>query len=146
MFVPVLSSIIILLSACNQDWDQDGVKKRDDCDDESSLIYPGAPEICDGIDNDCDDLIDEEDELSLLVGRKVHRDAFTVSKGPSRRLWLRRADTILQKETVFCRIHCIVVPNQNSRMLARERGIVDESELAPCGLPSHDMLTLSQIK
>ena len=64
-----------ILFGCNQDWDQDGVKRRDDCDDRSSLIYPGAPELCDGIDNDCDDLVDEEDTLSLLVGRKVHLDS-----------------------------------------------------------------------
>ena len=66
---------LLLTLACNQDWDQDGVKRRHDCDDRSSQIYPGAPEICDGIDNDCDGLVDEEDVLSLLVGQKVHRDS-----------------------------------------------------------------------
>ena len=30
-----------------------------DCDDESDLVFENADEICDGLDNDCDDEIDE---------------------------------------------------------------------------------------
>ncbi|MCA9513994.1 MAG: putative metal-binding motif-containing protein, partial [Myxococcales bacterium] len=32
-----------------------------DCDDDEVLAYPGADESCDGVDNDCDDVVDEED-------------------------------------------------------------------------------------
>src|SRR5687768_14572338 len=37
------------------DNDRDGVPVcANDCNDDDAAIYPGAPEICDGKDNDCD--------------------------------------------------------------------------------------------
>jgi len=37
------------------DGDGDGVSACKDCDDGLGVIYPGAPQICDGLNNDCDD-------------------------------------------------------------------------------------------
>jgi hypothetical protein len=47
------------------DADGDGVPENEDCDDANDLIFPGAEEICDDLDNNCDSQIDE----GLLVTR-----------------------------------------------------------------------------
>jgi hypothetical protein len=46
-----------------QDLDGDGVVAEYDCDDTRASVHPGAPEICDGLDNDCDMLRDEGFDL-----------------------------------------------------------------------------------
>jgi len=50
------------------------VSDNTDCDDTASGINPGAVEICDSLDNDCDGLIDDDDG-SLSTTRAWYADA-----------------------------------------------------------------------
>jgi hypothetical protein len=58
----------VLLAACGDkddtdvgiDADGDGFNETLDCDDTSAAINPGADELCDGIDNNCNDEVDED--------------------------------------------------------------------------------------
>jgi Putative metal-binding motif len=49
-------------TACTSDGDGDGYNSSVDCDDSPSTganVHPGALEVCNGVDDDCDGLVDE---------------------------------------------------------------------------------------
>ena len=45
--------------ACDPDDDGDNVPDVDDCDPKNPAVHPGATEVCDQVDNDCDGATDE---------------------------------------------------------------------------------------
>lgn len=55
---PLLMGLLLMgQEPCNPEVDADGdgyTASQGDCDDANSTVYPGAPEYCDGLDNDCD--------------------------------------------------------------------------------------------
>ncbi len=66
-----------------------------DCDDGDAAMYPGAAELCDGVDNDCTGTIDDDRRLLRLVcgrrrGRLRRRRRLGVRLRPAERLRGRR--------------------------------------------------------
>lgn len=54
-------AVTAALIACEEDFDADGFTVSEDCDDHSAFHFPGATELCNGVDENCDDLVDNGD-------------------------------------------------------------------------------------
>ena len=60
---------LLLVLGCKNpdDLDRDGHLVPEDCNDRNAAIFPGAEEVCDDVDNDCDGEIDEADATDVSV-------------------------------------------------------------------------------
>ncbi len=77
---PLLLLLCLTRTALAADLDGDGYDSGVDCDDTSATTYPGADEICDEVDQDCDMLIDEpelgEDSGCVAMFRDQDSDGY----------------------------------------------------------------------
>ena len=65
----------------DKDSDGDGFGNIDDCGPDDPTTFPGAPEICDGKDNDCNNLIDDEGAIGCTnYYADVDKDSYGASK------------------------------------------------------------------
>ena len=69
-------------TACEQPPDTSDIGT--DCDDTTAEVYPGASEVCDGLDNDCNELVDD----GVTVGWFVDADGDGTWTPPGLAPWL----------------------------------------------------------
>jgi hypothetical protein len=70
------------LDVAPEDEDGDGACRSEDCDDTDADAYPGAPELCDGIDNDCTGAADEDCDSTVAPESGCDCAATTSGHGP----------------------------------------------------------------
>ena len=74
MRIPTVLILALALTACKSDDDGDGFNSEEDCDDLSDAVHPGATEVCDSVDNNCDGQVDEG--LGSVWYRDLDQDGF----------------------------------------------------------------------
>ena len=89
------------------DADGDGVEAGEDCDDTNASVFPGADELCDGVDNDCDGDTDEDDATDAATwyidyDEDGHgTDAFTLVACNQPDGWVDNADDCDDADAAF---------------------------------------------
>ncbi len=64
------------------DCDGDGFNRATDCDDNDPTVYPGGSEICDGLDNDCNGLVDDGPDSDADGVNNVCDNCSAIPNGP----------------------------------------------------------------
>lgn len=108
-----------------------------DCDDGNASVYPGAPEICDGVDNNCNNLLENDDTS------QTHLIVVSTGNGPGSLPYLFNNcpivdtiffDSVIEGDTIhygangllFTNSIFLVNPEANPVTIAFDQSVVDD--------------------
>jgi hypothetical protein len=75
--------VVALLAGQTPAADSDAAPWPDDCNDGNSSVYPGAPQLCDGFDNDCNGTVDAGCPQACAAPRSAVDVPFATAAGAS---------------------------------------------------------------
>ncbi len=115
----------------SNDADGDGFNTQDDCDDDNPQIFPGAAELCDEFDNNCNGLVDEG--LGITLYRDYDGDGWGTTASaatvcPDSDGWVEQGDDCNDS-------HTEIYPGAAELCDALDNdcnGIADDGGLCPC--------------
>ncbi|MBW2256784.1 MAG: hypothetical protein JRI25_19615 [Deltaproteobacteria bacterium] len=79
----MMLGLLAVMACGEQDADGDGVVASVDCDDDDPAVHPGAAEVCNGADDDCDGTIDEDAPGASLWFLDADGDGFGDPEAPA---------------------------------------------------------------
>jgi hypothetical protein len=109
------------------DEDGDGFPAGPDCDDADDVVWPGGEELCDGVDNDCDNQADEGLNCTLVA-------SFTVGGPPADLLFVIDNSCSMTEEQV----------QLANNFQGRVQGLIDDGVDFNLGVITTDVLDLNQ--
>ena len=121
----------------------DMVANTQDCDDSEAAAHPGNPEVCDGVDNDCNLLIDDDASDAALLSVDSDGDGFGVTGTavfacPGAGGALQDGDCNM---ALAGGVNAILAP-VNSLLMSKANLLAPDGRCPECGAPKSDFAAM----
>lgn len=80
--------IVMRYSSLTMDLDHDGFTLQEDCNDADPHVYPGAKEVCNSKDDDCNGLVDDDCRSPVSADTYANHLAMTFNLIPAGTFWM----------------------------------------------------------